>query len=683
MVRKRGKRITEIDFLQSEESLGDIISQVGVPQNLTFELDEFQKEAIRKLNSGVKNLIVVAPTGSGKTYIAESYIRSIFDGSSNHSIWYTTPMRALSNDKYHQFCEIFGRENVGIITGDFRENINARLVIATTESYRNILISNKKFLPDFVVVDELHFMNDPYRGKVWEEVIILTPTETKMLFLSATIGNYAKIREWIENVRGSCDIVVQEEEKRPVKLKALIVDFRGLLFTPKDWQANNDLMPFDYKNLNSYVSLVKRLEAKNLLPAIFYIPTRRLCEDVVRFASSRLSKILNINEIIEERYSDLLTLLDDEEKRFLEVGFVQHHAGKSPAWRRLIEDLMREGRLRVVCATTTLSAGIDFPARTVFISTSQRPSEEGWVRLSTNEIKQISGRAGRRGKDKIGIVLVTDEDTLYELFSQSDFITSQFHPSYMLILNLIKSYSIGEIKNIVGNSFYYFTNRKRIEDIKSELEALSRGSEKKGKSLRKYIHRLKQEYNQLNYVDDLLTKRTAVLKEIGYIALLDSDRFILTQKGELVSNLKRDSNFLQLATALISGVFDREAPILLGMLFGRLAQGRLVTKGTGRYGRSLREVYEYCRYYESKYGLKDEEFSYSAYMERIGENIGSRYKKMDFEILSDIALRFRVEEWDIYKLIVDVRDFLYTLSDITAPCSYVAKELIQVLKMEE
>ncbi len=686
MQKRRIKRRIEIP--PQEESLDEIISQIGIPEKTDFVLDDFQREAIEKLNSGERNLLVVAPTGSGKTYIAESYIRKIFNESETRSIWYTTPMRALSNDKYHQFCEIFGRENVGIITGDTRENINARFVIATTESYRNLLISQKDFSPDFVVIDELHFMNDYSRGKVWEEIIILTPQKTKMLFLSATIGNHSKIREWIEKIRGKCELVIQDEDKRPVKLKVALVDSRGLIFTYPVWKNNRNLTPFDYKNLNSYVALVKRLESRNLLPAIFYIPTRRLCEDVVKFVSSRLTPVTELRELSEKsgnskESSEKTFLLSDTEKKILESGFVQHHAGRSPRWRRMIEDLMREGKLRVVCATTTLSAGIDFPARTVFISTSQRPSDEGWVRLSTNEVKQIAGRAGRRGKDRIGIVLMTDELMLEDLYSPSDYIVSQFQPTYMLILNLIERYSQTELRTLMENSFYHFTNRKRIEEIRKDIEFLSEGYNKKGKSVRKHIHRLKQELQILNYVDELLTKRFSVLRDIGYVKQMETDRFILTPSGKLASNIKRDTNFLQLSTALISGIFDRDAPVLLGLLFGRLAQGRLVTKSTGRYGKSLREVFEYCRYYESRYGLKDEEFSYSAFMERVGENIVSEYKKIDFEILSDIALRFRIEEGDLYKLIVDVRDFLFTLSDTNTPSGYVAKELIEILKWEE
>jgi len=405
---------------------------------------------------------------------------------------------------------------------------------------------------------------------------------------------------------------------------------------------------------------------------------------VVKFVSSRLSKILQIEKINKFMDSEnSVVSLSDEEKKILESGFVQHHAGRSPHWKRLIENLMREGRLRAVCATTTLSAGIDFPARTVFISTSQRPSDNGWIRLSTNEVKQIAGRAGRRGKDRVGFVLIPDETMLEDIYSDSDYIISHFEPSYMLILNMIKLYSADELKNIVDNSFYYYTNKKRVEDIKKDIQFLSITYDKKGKSVRKHIHRLKQELNTLNYVDELLTKRISVLKDINYIKFLQDNRYILTPSGELSANIKRDTNFLQLSTALISGIFDRDAPVLLAILFGRLAQGRLVTKSTGRYGQSMREVFEFCKYYESRYFLKDEEFTYSAFMERIGENIATRYRKVDFEILSDIASRFRIEEGDLYKLIVDVRDFLYTLSDVNAPCSYPARELIELLKWEE
>lgn len=676
-MRRRFKKLIEIP--PQEERLESLLSHIGTPERTEFVLDEFQRVAIERLNDGIKNLLVVAPTGSGKTYIAESYIKKIFSESKDCSIWYTTPMRALSNDKYHQFSQVFGRENVGIITGDIRENINARLVVATTESYRNILISGSKFSPDFLVVDELHFMNDPSRGKVWEEIIILTPRVTTLLFLSATIGNPEDIRDWIAWVRGSCELVFQEEKSRPVGLRAALVDTRGLLFTYPMWRKNPSLKPFDYKNMNSYVSLVKRLEAKDMLPAIFYIPTRRLCEDVVNFVARRLSKRIDDSEI--DSITNYMSLSDDD-RVSLVSGFVQHHAGRSPQWRRVVEDLMRDGRLRVVCATTTLSAGIDFPARTVFISTSQRPSENGWVRLSTNEIKQIAGRAGRRGKDRVGFVLLADENMLSELFSTSDYIVSQFEPSYMLILNLLRLYLLNEIKELVGRSFYCFTNKKRVSEIERDLDFFSTSYGKRGRSVRKYIHRLKQELSELNYIDDLLSRRISLLRDINFICQIEN-RLILTERGELASNIKRDTNFLQLSTALINGVFDKEAPILLGMLFGRFAQGRLVTKGRGRYGGTLLEIYNYCRYYESRYELRDEQFSYSAFMERIGEHIAADNKKVDLSTLSDIAHRFNVEEGDLYKLIVDVRDFLYTLSDTDMPCSYVAKDLIDLLKWEE
>jgi len=474
--------------------------------------------------------------------------------------------------------------------------------------------------------------------------------------------------------------MIKDEHERPVKLKVAFVDSRGLLFTYPMWLRNQNLREFDYKNLNSYVALLKRLESKNLLPAIFYIPTRRLCEEVVEFVSTRLNKIISEEDL--KPYLNGKICLSDEETRFIEKGFVQHHAGRSPQWRRLIEDLMRDGKLRAVCATTTLSAGIDFPARTVFISTSQRPSENGWVRLSTNEVKQISGRAGRRGKDNVGFVLITDESMLQDIYSPSDYITSSFEPSYMLILNSLKTYSPEELKRLIGNSFFYYTNRKRIEKVKQEIDFLSNRYEKKGKAVRKQIHRLKQELYTLNYVDELLTKRIAILKDIDFIKPLE-DRFILTQNGELASNIKRDTNFLQLAIALISGVFDKDAPILAALLFGRLAQGRLVTKSRGRYGKALLEVFDYCRYYESRYGLKDEQFSYSAFMERVGEYIVNHYKKVDFATISSIAERFNIEEGDLYKLIVDVRDLLYTLSDVNAPCSYIARDLIEIFKWEE
>lgn len=677
MVRRRFKKLIEIP--PQEERLESLLSHIGTPERGEFVLDEFQRVAIERLNAGIKNLLVVAPTGSGKTCIAESYIKKIFSESNNCSIWYTTPMRALSNDKYHQFLQVFGRENVGIITGDIRENINARLVVATTESYRNLLISANNFSPDFLVVDELHFMNDPYRGKVWEEIIILTPLVTTLLFLSATIGNPEEIRDWIAWVRGNCELVFQEEERRPVGLRAALVDARGLLFTYQAWTKNPSLKPFDYKNMNSYVSLVKRLESKDMLPAIFYIPTRRLCEDVVNFVARRLSKTIDDSEI-DDITSNMP--LSDDDRVSLASGFVQHHAGRSPQWRGVVEDLMRNGRLRVVCATTTLSAGIDFPARTVFISTSGRPSENGWVRLSTNEIKQIAGRAGRRGRDRVGFVLLADKKMLSELFSPSDYIVSQFQPSYMLILNLLRSYSLSEIKELVGHSFYYFINKKRISEIQRDLDFFSTSYGKRGRAVRRHVHRLKQELSQLNYVDDLLLRRISILKDINFIRQIEN-RFILTESGELASNIKRDTNFLQLSTALINGVFDKDAPILLGMLFGRFAQGRLVTKSRGRYGSLLLEIYNYCRYYESNYDLRDEQFSYSAFMERMGEHIAADNKKVDFSTLSDIAHRFNVEEGDLYKLIVDVRDFLYTLSDIDRPCSYVAKDLIDLLRWEE
>ena len=264
--RHRVERKTKRDFAQKgsaksgkpnytpeqKKALDKLLEGIGTPEQLPFVADKFQTEALQAIET--KDVLVTAPTGSGKTWIAREEIRRLLkDGK---RAWYTTPLKALTNSKYTEFGKEFGEENVGILTGDRKENANAPLIVGTTEIYRNQLFdalrNGEKVNTDFVILDEAHYLSDDYRGHVWEEAIILSPPRIRMLLLSATIGNAIEFARWIEEVRGTQVKIINREGKRPVELRAAFLAPNKQLFplVGENGKYNRTINQFARKNRN-------------------------------------------------------------------------------------------------------------------------------------------------------------------------------------------------------------------------------------------------------------------------------------------------------------------------------------------------------------------------------------------------------------------------------------------------
>lgn len=415
--------------------LGPILIEVGEVPSAPLVPARFQREALAAVASG--DVLVVAPTGSGKTWIAEEAIGGLLDRG--QSVWYTTPLKALSNQKFRQFQRRFGDERVGLLTGERRINHVAPLVVGTTEILRNILYGGSH-APALVVLDEAHYLGDQERGTAWEEAIMLAPPHTRLLLLSASIPNADELAGWLNEVRGRPPRVVTESE-RPVPLRILMTDGRGHLLPP----ALGGRVRAAPRRHGWLVELQRQLDAGHLLPAILFFPSRKECDVAARELSvlrapgaEDRARALGVWE------TEYPTLMGHRFRHTLiQCGVAPHHAGHLMAWRLAVEDLLARGLIRAVAATTTLASGLDVPARTVALSTLVRNSPHGPVALSSTEFQQMAGRAGRRGRDRIGIVVVpasSREEASLGLAmadAEPEPVISAFRPSYTQVLNLL------------------------------------------------------------------------------------------------------------------------------------------------------------------------------------------------------------------------------------------------------
>ena len=473
-----------------------------------FPLDDFQLEAIKAINSG-NSIVLTAPTGSGKTILGEFAIHRALTHKSR--VFYTTPLKALSNQKFRDFSIQFGEIKVGLLTGDLSINRDAPILVMTTEIFRNMLYGEFDEFDDplinleSVILDECHYMNDPQRGTVWEETIIHCPTRTQIIALSATVANSEQLNNWINKIHGPTVLI--NSYVRPVPLDFIFCSAKG--FHPllnekrtgihpncKVWRS-----PKGQKKKSKYGRItqpksppisfvVEKLAERNLLPAIYFIFSRKGCDKAIEYIkdltlvnyseASRISKKLSIYEKNnKEAIKDKLHF--DAIKR----GIASHHAGLLPAWKELVEELFQEGLIKVVFATETLAAGINMPARTTVISSLSKRTEDGHRLLFSSEFLQMSGRAGRRGKDKQGYVVTVQnrfegaKEASDLAISQPNDLVSQFTPSYGMVLNLLQNYSLEKSKELIKRSFGSYMNLEnlskentKIDNLETELKNL-------------------------------------------------------------------------------------------------------------------------------------------------------------------------------------------------------------------
>jgi len=459
----------------------EFLEGMGEPEPQPFTPSDFQIAALNAVLE--RDTIVVAPTGSGKTWIAEQAIAHFL--AEGRRSWYTTPLKALSNQKYDAFRELFGEENVGLLTGERRENSQAPIIVATTEVLRNLLYAaSGEIAADFIVLDEAHYLADPERGVTWEEVIILAPPESRFLLLSATIANADELAGWMKEIRGQEPALIWVDSKeRPVPLRYGFLDRFGRPLPLKivDLLPQKALKRLIWHSINP-VDLVHRLRERNLLPAIIFLPRRRDCDEAVRmFRRYRMEEGREEREAMFAQLAQQFPRLWEHPlaRYLIEAGVAPHHAGHLTAWKIAVERMLRAGLVRAVFATTTLAAGLDVPARTVVLPTLRVRDEKGERTLTALEFHQMTGRAGRRGKDKVGFVLVIprhprDFERARELAeSEPEDLRSAFRVQYYQVLNLLATMGYEDALTVLDKSFavYQMARRshRRARTVRQEL----------------------------------------------------------------------------------------------------------------------------------------------------------------------------------------------------------------------
>ncbi|MEL6157715.1 MAG: DEAD/DEAH box helicase [Cyanobacteria bacterium J06554_11] len=473
---------------------------VLAPENLfPFQLDDFQLDAISALNQG-ESVIVCAPTGSGKTLVGEYAIHRALD--MGRRVFYTTPLKALSNQKLRDFKRTFGEENVGLLTGDSSVNRDAPVVVMTTEIFRNMLYGTTigevgTSLRDVqaVVLDECHYMNDRQRGTVWEESVIYCPPEIQLVGLSATVDNGGQLTDWINEVHGPTRLIYSDY--RPVPLNFHFAVEKGIF--PLLNESGTSIHP-RLKNYRkpprrqrgqkkkkagaTLPSVLSQLQAKDMLPAIYFIFSRKGCDKSVQ-AVAHMNLVTAAESALLKRRIDSFVERNSEAIRANQLeplyrGIAAHHAGILPAWKSLVEELFQTGLIKVVFATETLAAGINMPARTTVIASLSKRTDNGHRLLHASEFLQMSGRAGRRGMDTEGHVVTVEspfegaKEASQLALSPPDPLVSQFTPSYGMVLNLLQVHTAEEAQALIERSFGQYLATLHLAPQRRAIEALEK-----------------------------------------------------------------------------------------------------------------------------------------------------------------------------------------------------------------
>jgi superfamily II RNA helicase len=462
----------------------------------SFPLDDFQVEACRAIQAG-QSVIVSAPTGAGKTLVAEFAIALALEQGKR--VAYTTPLKALSNQKFADFTRTYGAERVGILTGDVKVNPSARVLVMTTEILRNMFYTGGLAELGYVVLDECHYMGDEGRGTVWEEIIVNAPLDVQLVALSATVANVKEIADWISIVHRP--IVPIFHPERPVPLAYAIADLAGDIHplnavrsgrarvVGDESRAQDDRGRWYTRRVVDPVVLIEALEERKWLPTLYFIFSRAGCErgmdDVLGEGKAFVTREqqreidLAISEAVSETPSVGESRLNQSIFNALRLGVGVHHAGVLPAMKRLIEVLFERGLCRVVFATETMALGIHMPARSVVLQGLTKRTERGFRSLFNNELTQMAGRAGRRGIDHEGqCVIALDardglEDVLRVIDGAPEPVESQFKLGYGSVALLIATGAEPDVlRRRIESSFGQYQNLKRIRELEAEVTAL-------------------------------------------------------------------------------------------------------------------------------------------------------------------------------------------------------------------
>jgi len=557
-----------------DTGLKNVFASIGVPSKKPFTADPFQLEALSAIEK--TDCMVTAPTGSGKTWIALNAMARIY--KKGQKAWYASPLKALSNSKYDEFSSFFGAGNVGILTGDRKENPHAPVIVGTTEILRNQLydaMHHGQTLPvDLVILDEAHFLGDEDRGVVWEEIMIYLPPRISLLLLSATIGNAKQIAGWLNKIRAK-ECMVVEETKRPVPLFPLFLHPSGTLYpflAHKDSKGKKRI----YKKVVQYLNIkrpplfaparslppfdeiLKVLRKYHLLPAIFFLKSRADCDRALDICINNPLKTPERKKRLAERLGKLTLqnsrIANHRQRWHLEhLAVAAHHSGQLPAWKLVVETLMTKGLLDAVFATSTVAAGVNFPARTVVFLNSDRFNGVEFLPLSPTEFHQMTGRAGRRGMDDIGFTIAIPGKFMdlrlaaRLVTSRPSDVISQIKINFSMVLNLLLSHTPGQIEDLLEKSFatYQLTKQRK----------------------KRSSHKIAAYGNKFLWQDFL--RHLEFLKENKYVS--SSDR--LTDDGIWASQLRVDQPLL-IGEGFRQKIFPESDPTLLAAIIASLVDER-------------------------------------------------------------------------------------------------------------
>lgn len=621
-----------------------------------YELDPFQVQAVEAIDRG-ESLIVAAPTGCGKTLIAEYAVDVSMDR--NKRVIYTAPIKALSNQKYRDFRKRFGEEVVGIQTGDVTINPEGKLLIMTTEIFRNLILEDSRRLSDiyYVIFDEIHYLDDPERGTVWEESIILAPREIRFMCLSATVPNIHELAQWMGAVRGTSFTVI-EETQRPVPLK-------HHFYSPKFGLMNLNSIKRKYRSVASERKkfLRRKPSSKRIIqyilergqtPILYFCFNRRACE----YNAEQHSQL---NLLDYEQRQRVRTMVDElvaqynlgdyDRLQYLrdlwESGTAFHHAGILPAAKEIVERLFTAGLIKLLFCTETFALGVNMPASSVVFDELEKFDGVEFNYLMTREYNQMAGRAGRRGMDEVGFVYsqiipeATDPQHVERLlYGNNERINSRFYAGYSTILNLYSQF--GE---------------DAFEIFRKSLHNFRKGTFSMTKAYRK-------EENQIE-------NRIKFLQATGFL-----DGTVLTEKGKLAAAVSGYE--IQAAELYASRSFDEcsivQIPVLLASLITEESRGR---KNAPASSFNMR--------------FSAEKVIHKLRMKEIKHNIKMPIREMDFSLaapvfawangctLKDLA-SFGVPEGDLVRVLRMTIQLLRTLRD-RIPDTFLADRFHEALVM--
>ncbi|CAN2199453.1 COG4581 Superfamily II RNA helicase [Candidatus Nanopelagicaceae bacterium] len=486
--KQRGKHPLTIEFIEQFD----------------FGFDEFQIKACQAVEDG-KGVLVAAPTGAGKTVVGEFAAFSAL--AQGKKCFYTTPIKALSNQKFQEFVERFGENRVGLLTGDTNINSEADVLVMTTEVLRNMLYANSTTLKNLgsVVMDEVHYLADKSRGAVWEEVLIHLMESVQVISLSATVSNAEEFGDWLGEVRGSTEVIVSEIRPIPLYQHVLIGDRLVDLFREQG-RINPEILGLEREALRQVRTprhrrerfgdgdgrltrpdIIEKLQRENLLPAITFIFSRAGCDAAVKQCLAAGIKLTNTEERLEiaqtaARYTQNLAEEDLEVLGYrdwliaLERGIAAHHAGLLPSFKGAVEDLFKRGLVKAVFATETLALGINMPARTVVLEKLTKWNGEAHVSITPGEYTQLTGRAGRRGIDIEGNAVVqwsptVDSATAAGLASTRTYpLRSSFTPTYNMSINLIARFGRERAHGSLESSFAQFQADRAVVGLVRQIK---------------------------------------------------------------------------------------------------------------------------------------------------------------------------------------------------------------------